>query len=122
MTAPPVFFVYWIRSGASNYIGATVDPKRRLRQHNREIKGGARRTGGKVWTFHLLFFGFRTWIEALQFEWALKYAFRRCRSLQARTEALDALLSKVRWTRNSPPAKEVPLIVVDQDDMSFALD
>ena len=32
----------------ATYVGATVDLERRLRQHNKEIKGGAHATGAKV--------------------------------------------------------------------------
>ena len=64
-------YVYWIRAGQRHYIGATVNPSRRLRQHNGELTGGAARTHGcGVWTIEKLVTGFRTWKEALQFEWA----------------------------------------------------
>lgn len=109
-----LFFVYWIRSGRHSYVGATVDPDRRLRQHNRLISGGAKRTRGGMWSYHMLIYGFRTWREALQFEWALKHTFRRCRTIEARNLALETLLSKPRWTRNSPLATEVPLLTIDQ--------
>jgi len=43
------FFVYLLVSTNGNtYVGATVDLNRRLRQHNKEIKGGAHATGVKV--------------------------------------------------------------------------
>ena len=42
-------FVYMLESSdGATYIGATVDLNRRLRQHNGEIKGGAKRTTSKV--------------------------------------------------------------------------
>jgi len=42
-------FVYLLVSTNGNtYVGATVDLERRLRQHNKEIKGGAHATGMKV--------------------------------------------------------------------------
>lgn len=42
-------FVYLlVSSDGATYVGATVDLDRRLRQHNKEIKGGAHATGTKV--------------------------------------------------------------------------
>ena len=39
------FFVYFIQSTyGATYIGATVDLDKRIRQHNKEIKGGATAT------------------------------------------------------------------------------
>lgn len=106
------YYVYWIVSdNKSSYIGATVDPRRRLRQHNGELVGGASRTRGKLWHFHRVIRGFRTWKEALQAEWALKYYSRRCRGIATREAAFDRVLSMTRWTSNSPLASEVPLDV-----------
>lgn len=118
--SPCVSYVYWIVSGRRNYIGATVDPARRLRQHNREIEGGARRTHGGVWTIRCLVEGFRTWREALQFEWAFKRVCRRCRTDSDRTNALQALLRRTRWTSNAPLACDVPLTVRDYASASNA--
>lgn len=42
-------FVYFIQStNGSTYIGATVNLDKRIRQHNKEIKGGATATSIKV--------------------------------------------------------------------------
>ena len=105
------YFCYWIVSGRSSYIGATVNPTKRLKQHNRINAGGAKRTHGKLWSFQCVISGFRTWREALQFEWAAKYYSKQCRGIESRRASMEALMRKERWTSNSPLSSEVPLIV-----------
>ncbi len=56
------------------YVGATVDIDRRLRQHNKEISGGARATGirvaqGEIWNRICYISGIPEWKSALQIEW-----------------------------------------------------
>ena len=42
-------FVYLLQSSdGATYVGATVNLERRLRQHNKELVGGARATSRKV--------------------------------------------------------------------------
>lgn len=52
------------------YVGATKNFMHRLRQHNREITGGARSTAGSTtWHHRILVTGFVSWSHALSFEW-----------------------------------------------------
>ena len=108
------FHVYWIQSQSRNmaYIGATIDPKRRLRQHNSEIQGGSTRTRARgPWYFQCVVNGFRTWKECLQYEFMLKVHIKRCPSVQSKVSAIGRLNSKERWSVNAPLASEVPLVV-----------
>ena len=93
------FVVYWIVSGSKSYIGATHCVERRLRQHNREIKGGAKRTATDTpWKIQRVIRGFKTWQECLQFEYTFKHqckAFGYSRSQRQR--ALAAALAQPRW-------------------------
>ena len=59
------------------YVGATNNPRRRLRQHNGELLGGARSThNGRPWTPRALFGPYVTKRQALKAEWALKHRKR----------------------------------------------
>lgn len=77
---PKVHGVYILASldWTHTYVGYTVDFKRRLRQHNREIKGGAKATAGRKWRMILQITGLPDKHHALSLEWHLKhYPVRR---------------------------------------------
>ncbi|ORY06069.1 hypothetical protein K493DRAFT_344662 [Basidiobolus meristosporus CBS 931.73] len=55
------------------YVGFTVDLRKRLRKHNREIVGGARATEGRLWKPFLVITGFNSKKCGLQLEWRVKH-------------------------------------------------
>jgi|SRR5210317_1742137 len=57
------------------YNGSTNNPKRRLRQHNEEIAGGAHYTHGRNggWEIYALLTGFVDHKNALSCEWRIKH-------------------------------------------------
>ncbi|PQQ00138.1 uncharacterized protein Pyn_40353 [Prunus yedoensis var. nudiflora] len=74
------FFACYLLSSRSprykghTYIGFTVNPRRRIRQHNGEIAQSACRTKQKrPWEMVLCIYGFPTNVSALQFEWAWQH-------------------------------------------------
>jgi len=71
-----------VSTEGQTYVGATIDPRRRLRQHNKEIRGGARATAvrvgeGQRWEMFCYVGGFKNKREALQFEWRWKHVSRK---------------------------------------------
>ena len=102
---------YLLQSGRRTYVGATVNFPRRIRQHNGEIKGGAKYTRGRKWNCVLRVEGFLTFQQALQFEWRFKHLTKKQRgtSLCRRIKALNQLIHLQKWTSNSPLAKTIKL-------------
>jgi len=102
------YYVYLLLcNSGSTYVGATVDLEKRLRQHNKEIKGGAHATGikvdkGETWIRAAHVAGFPDWAAALQFEWRWKQLSRKLSlkllPLERRLIALKELLSLERPT------------------------
>jgi predicted GIY-YIG superfamily endonuclease len=111
-------YVYLLLSSDNaTYVGATVDLERRLRQHNKEIKGGAHATGSKVekgenWIRACHVAGFPDWPSALQFEWRWKQLSRKLPQkmypLERRMTALKQLLALERPTSKAMAYTEWP--------------
>ena len=120
------------RSGRA-YCGMTNNLPRRVRQHNRELAGGARATaaGAGHWRVALAFCGFRTQREALQAEWRLKHPAGR-RRRRRRGGGAAAVVRGVlgllctpgcRWTSRAPCAvADVPLLVCGDAGLVDALE
>jgi len=102
------YFVYLLEcTDGATYVGATVDLNHRLRQHNKELKGGAHATSakvaqGKIWHRVCHVAGFPDWPAALQFEWRFKQLSRKypqkMNPLIRRLRALKDLLALERPT------------------------
>lgn len=110
-------FVYILLcDDGSTYVGATVNLERRIRQHNKELVGGAVATSNKVvkglmWNMVCYVSGFPDWIATLQFEWRLKQLTRKIndkslKPIERRYKALDHLLSLERSTSKAIPYSE----------------
>lgn len=123
-----ISYVYLlVATDNSTYIGATMDLNRRLRQHNKEISGGAHATGIKVsqgqqWTRAAYVSGFPSWTSALQFEWRWKHLSRRLSPrlfpLERRMLALKQLLSLEKPTSKSIPYidwRSPPEVTIESD-------
>jgi len=111
------FFVYLLATTnhTNTYVGATIDLDRRLRQHNKELKGGAHATSMKVkqgesWERICYISGFPDWSAALQFEWRWKQITRKIpfekSVLERRMKALKKLLSLPQSTTKAIPFSE----------------
>ncbi len=118
----------------ATYVGATVDLAHRLRQHNKEIKGGAVATGirvakGDTWIRAAHVSGFPDWQAALQFEWRWKQLTRKLpakmKPLERRMNALKQLLALERPTTKAKAYSDwvlKPEIVWGDDEAKMLFD
>ena len=110
---------YTIKSTSQNvtYVGKTNDLKRRIRQHNGEIKGGAKRTKNKgPWSPFLVVKGFHWEHHCLQFEWALQHPWDKKkgkkisnRGIMGRCKSLEHTLAKDKFTTLAPKSTKFKL-------------
>lgn len=69
------YYIYRLVNNNYHYIGSTPDPYRRIRQHNKELKGGAKVTSSKpgIWYYDWLLMTFMNKNNALSLEYHLKH-------------------------------------------------
>jgi predicted GIY-YIG superfamily endonuclease len=118
-------------SEGQTYIGATIDPDRRLRQHNKEISGGARSTGirveqGLIWKRACYITNIPEWRSALQIEWRWKQLgrtqFKNIKNpIHRRLYSLKKLLLLEKPTEKGIPYEAYPSgppeIIWDSDEL-----
>ena len=110
-----MYLVYILKSDNLSYVGMTNDFFRRFRQHNQEIKGGAKYTKKRAsWYPICIIDGFLTMKEAMQCEWRLK---RGKGGPKGRINYLnDYKQNNEKWTSKSPFIKDQNLtIYLDQE-------
>jgi predicted GIY-YIG superfamily endonuclease len=110
-----VYVLYHINSNKT-YVGSTNNLKRRIRQHNGELKGGAKYTTNSLnknillnelllneWKYLYFITGFPDHQNALQAEWKLKNLQKKQtkKGVEGRLKSLIELSKLEFWTSNS---------------------
>ena len=102
-----VYCLVSVHDSARTYVGCTNNLKRRLRQHNGEIVGGARFTRAhRPWKHAWIVSGLQR-RDALQLEWAVKHKRSAGAGLKGRVKTLQRLLTLERWCKKARPVAEL---------------
>jgi predicted GIY-YIG superfamily endonuclease len=102
-----MWFCYIIKSDTGKtYVGKTNDLLRRLREHNGEIKGGAKYTtsNGNKWEFIGYITGFKNESNCLSCEWRIKHPTGKKKNAKkfygdvGRIKGLNIVLNLDKWS------------------------
>ena len=120
------YFVYLLKSTVSNrtYVGYTIDIKQRLRRHNGEISGGAKKTRvGRPWKVVLYVSGFGYERTALQYEFCVQKTrrYKQGAGIANKMRVMKSLLSQERICSTAPLTSEFKKIIFFSDDASRVL-
>lgn len=70
----PEWFNYIVFDKVKTYVGVTVNLKRRIRQYNSLIKGGAKYTKGGDWSYYVVIYNIdNDKCKCLSEEWHIKW-------------------------------------------------
>ena len=123
------YICYILKCNNYTYNGCTNNFKRRIRQHNGEIKGGAKCTSRRgPWEPYCIITGFKDNIEALQTEWRIKRVEGRRRAhkycgAEGRIKGLNQILKLEQFTSKSQRLiKDMELTIYLHKDYQHLLD
>jgi len=110
--ASKLWYCYILRNDSclSTYNGKTNDLVRRLRQHNGEIKGGAKATTRKsgIWEYIAILSGFPNEKTCLSCEWRIRYPTKKrprpskYHKPMGRINGLQYMMNDEIWTSKCP--------------------
>jgi predicted GIY-YIG superfamily endonuclease len=110
------YFIYRLKNKLPNgktyyYIGSTPNPQRRIRQHNKELVGGAKCTSSKppTWKFDWLLLTFMKKEEALSIEFHMKHPFTVTRREQSEQRIEPGKSETKNLIKNKPSKYNVLL-------------
>jgi predicted GIY-YIG superfamily endonuclease len=105
----------------NTYNGSTNNPLRRLRQHNEEIKGGAKATHGKggAWEICAMLSGFPDHINALSCEWRMKCPSGKPGKRESKYQRVQGRISSLNEIL--PLDRSTGKCVVDNRDLKLKL-
>lgn len=94
------------------YVGYTVNPSRRIRQHNGEITGGAKRTiKARPWQMICYIEGFPDHRTGLQYEWINNHPKTKRWNVKGRLKTMAETLLKERFTKTAPFSRDLNLTI-----------
>tara|TARA_B100001094_G_scaffold271941_1_gene277494 strand:- start:678 stop:1085 length:408 start_codon:yes stop_codon:yes gene_type:complete len=119
-----MYLVYILKSDNKSYVGMTNNFFKRIRQHNKEIKGGARYTSkSNNWYPICIIDGFKDIKSACQCEWRLKQSYKNnFRGIKGRLNYLSKFISNenIKWTSKSEIIKEQHLqFYIDEEFTNY---
>lgn len=94
-------YCYVLRSLVNGrlYIGYTVDVARRLRRHNGELQGGAKKTRKhRPWEIVMVIGSFDDNHEALSFEWHFQRLTKNVKKMEVLLDRMHTLMSSREWS------------------------
>ena len=102
------YYCYIIYSNNNTYNGYTVNLKRRLRQHDGELVGGAKSTHNKGPWNYLMIFHAPTWTQnqAMSVEYTIRYPTRKkprpkiYQGVQGRINSIPIILAQIDYPIN----------------------
>ena len=122
-----MYLVYILKSQNLTYVGMTNNFCRRIKQHNKLLKGGAKYTQkSDNWYPICIIDGFTSKSEAMKCEWKIKSKknkiARKFYGDIGRIKYLNLLLQGKKWTSTSENICDQNLIIYIRDEYNNLLD